>query len=50
MAETSKFTLAECPEAGYLIEIAGNAASLDFWGMAAITRATFGKSELQYAQ
>jgi hypothetical protein len=42
MAETSKFTLAECLEPGYSPEIAPNAASLDFWGRAAITAQPLG--------
>jgi hypothetical protein len=42
MAGTSKFTLAECPEPGYSPEIAGKAASLDFWGLMAITAQPLG--------
>jgi hypothetical protein len=42
MAETSKFTLAECPEPGYSPKVAGKAASLDFWGLMAITAQPLG--------
>jgi hypothetical protein len=42
MAETSKFTLAECPEPGYSLETVGKAASLDFWDLMAITAQPLG--------
>jgi hypothetical protein len=42
MAGTSKFTLAERPEPGYSPKVAEKAASLDFWGLMAITAQPLG--------
>jgi hypothetical protein len=44
IAETSKFTLAECPEPGYSSKSLEKAASLDFWGLMAITAQPLGSS------